>query len=192
MQKERTFKLNEIVKIFGIHRHFVIHLVEKRTIKPLQDAKGRGKVRIYSYVNVLQIGIFLYLIKFDLSYYKASAILRIVKRMFERGTLGGLFYVVVVGFVKEKFGRIEPMNYGYKPGDDRHIVPVLVDYYDGDSSELGPYGVYDDISPEEALDRTIQYILKANPNMSKDHFAQYFILDIRNIKDHIDSKISKL
>jgi len=188
LRENRTFKLNEIVKIFDINRHFVINLVERRIIKPLQDAKGRGKVRLYSYINVLQIGIFLYLIKFELSYYKARTILSVVQRMFERGTLEGLFYIAIVGFVKEKFAKIKPMDY---ERHDPRIVPVLADYYTGDS-ELGPYGVYDDISPQEALDRTIQYILKANPDMPKDHFAQYFILNLRNIRNYIDSRIDKL
>ena len=75
MSAERTFTLSDIVKIYNVRRHFVIHLVEKGIVKPLVDAKGRGKSRRYSYSNALEIGIFLHLNALNISHEQAHSIL---------------------------------------------------------------------------------------------------------------------
>lgn len=104
MDTNKTFKLTEIVKIFNIKRHFVIHLVERDIIKPLLDMKGRGKSRVYSYKNLIEIGIFIYLNKLDLSYEMANRILKIVSEYLENYPKYPVPYIKVVGLLD---GEIE-------------------------------------------------------------------------------------
>jgi DNA-binding transcriptional MerR regulator len=97
---KRTYKLNEITQLFDIKRHFIIHLVEKGIIEPLVDAKGRGKSRIYSYKNLIEIGIFIYLNKLDLSYEMAGRVISKLKKAikhYSKETIETMPYISILG-----------------------------------------------------------------------------------------------
>jgi DNA-binding transcriptional MerR regulator len=98
---ERTFKLTEITRIFGVKQHFIIHLVETGIIKPLEDVKGRGKSRIYSYTNLVEIGVFTYLNQLHISYDKAKNILGLMHEYLEVSPQN-IHYVSVIGFLSRK------------------------------------------------------------------------------------------
>ena len=51
----KIYSSGEISKIFKCNRQQIIHLVERGIVTPLIDARGRGKVRIYSEQNIKQI-----------------------------------------------------------------------------------------------------------------------------------------
>ena len=99
---QKTYKLSEIIKIFDIKRHFIIHLVEKKIIKPLVDAKGRGKSRIYSYRNLVEIGIFIYLNKLEVSYNIAKQILLGIKAH-DSDRWEWLSYISIIGFINGEY-----------------------------------------------------------------------------------------
>jgi len=181
MENERSFRLKEIVKIFGISRHLVINLVQRRILKPLKDARGRGSSRLYSYSNLVQLGVFLHLTKLNISYGRASQLLSIIKSMEGRGSLEGLHYIGVVGFTT------------------------------GESQEVN---VFRDYTPEEALSATIKFFtipttdaisrtehnvpvmapspIEIKTSIKKDRMSYYFLVDVKNIKKYIDSKIQEL
>lgn len=208
MSEKKIFKLSEVTKILEINRHFVIHLVEKKVIRPLQDVKGRGKVRKYSYANVLQIGLFLRLTKFDISYGTAAGVLSIVNNMLKRGSFEGLMYVVLIALITKNVAGIKyvPEDPYEMNGDNVISGPMMVNlvkddkgvlslFFDGDRKVL-PLGVYgmpgELIPPEKALSQATEIIIKSNSNIKKEDFSCYFILDVQNIKRHIDFKIHNL
>jgi hypothetical protein len=164
VHKDRVFKLTEITKIFNINRHFVIHLVETQVILPLKDIKGRGQSRSYSYVNVLEIGIFIYLKKLDISHDRAGQILAAL-RPYLPGPINVLSYISIIGFLDET----KPQS--YIDVDIRH-----------------------NLSLEQFLKKAIKVNreMKLDRGILGDDFAYYFILDVRNIIRYIDSKITKL
>ena len=208
MSEKKIFKLSEVTKILEINRHFVIHLVEKKVIRPLQDVKGRGKVRKYSYANVLQIGLFLRLTKFDISYGTAAGVLSIVNNMLKRGSFEGLMYVVLIALITKNVAgkKYVPEDPYEMNGDNVISGPMMVNlvkddkgvlslFFDGDRKVL-PLGVYgmpgELIPPEKALSQATEIIIKSNSNIKKEDFSCYFILDVQNIKRHIDFKIHNL
>lgn len=186
LDREETFNLTEIVKIFEghINRHFVIHLVERKIIAPLRDVKGRGKSRKYSYQNLLQIGVFIYLTKFKLSYEKAMTILAAIEN--EYGLLEDVFYVCVIGFL----GHTEEV-YLYGDSEDRTKVRLVA--IDDLLSDHIDFSDYKNISPiEEGFIPIINYLLKKEPEMKDKNFAYCFILNIRNIQRYLDSRIRQI
>lgn len=163
LDEKRTFKLNEITKLFDIKRHFVIHLVEMGIITPLFDVRGRGKSRIYSYKNLLEIGIFIYLTHLRLSYEIARYIL----------------------------GQMSEFLKGYSKSDS-FVTPYIcvLGFLDGKSKIHFSFDVRrDTLSPQDFLSRLIQEEIK-NKDIKLSDFAYYFIIDIKNIRYLIDSKIS--
>jgi hypothetical protein len=139
-------------------------LVEKGIIKPLVDAKGRGKSRIYSYKNLLEIGIFIYLNKLDLSYKMAGRVLSKLGDMIEyhpKEIIETMPYICVLGYLD---GEID--------------ITAMV--------ELFP----DEFSPEDFLSRRVREEIKSKEDISLADFAYYFIVDVRNITAYINRKIS--
>lgn len=162
---QKTYKLSEITRIFDIKRHFVIHLVEKGIIEPLVDVKGRGKSRLYSYNNLVEIGIFVYLNKLDLSYEMASSILRNISKHIKYHTeevLETMPYICVLGFL----------------GGGMDITAV---------ADLFP----DKLSPEAFLSKMIKDVIGERDDItSVDDFAYYFVLDVKNIVSYINYRIT--
>lgn len=163
LDTNRTFKLTKIVKIFNVKRHFIINLVETGIIKPLVDAKGRGKSRQYSYNNLLEIGIFIYLNKLDLSYEMARRVLNEISDMLKyhpKEKIETIPYISVLGFLNGK-------------------IDITA------SVELFP----DVLSPEHFLSNRIADMLRRKKVTSIADFAYYFVLDVRNISSYINSQI---
>lgn len=74
---EHTFSHTNILKIFPtIKVRSMISWSERGLIKPLQDASGRGSSRIYSYKNLIQIGIISELLRYGLSFSNISGVMR--------------------------------------------------------------------------------------------------------------------
>lgn len=165
MDKTKTFKLSEITKIFGVKRHFIIHLVEAGIIKPLMDAKGRGKSRKYSYENLIQIGVFIYLNKLKLSYGMAKSILsHLYGPPFGGQTAAEMvIYICVIGLAS---GEMK--------------VDVCMGHIRGESE------------PGEYLADRIQWKAHKDKSIRKEDFVYYYILDVHNIRNYIDSMIRKI
>lgn len=164
MNTNKTFKLVDITKLFNIKRHFVIHLVEKRIIQPLQDARGRGKSRTYSYRNLIEIGIFIYLNKLELSYKIAREILLSIKAL-ESSRLERISYISVIGLING-------------------------DYFLSVRSARGSKAKT--ISPEECLILDIKGKLSDGKDNKKEGFAYYFIIDVKNIIAFVNERISQV
>jgi len=165
LYKNKTFKLTEITKIFHVNRHFIIHLVEVGIIKPVVDRRGRGKSRSYSYINLIEIGIFIYLKKLDISYDRARKLL-LTLRDYLIEHVDMLSYVSEIGYLSGG----EPMGY------------IDLDFQ------------ADKLTPEDFLKKAITAEMRTptDKGIKKSDFAYYFILDVRNIIAYIDSEISKL
>lgn len=162
VHENKTFKLSDITKIFNIKRHFVIHLVETGIIKPFKDAKGRGKSRIYSYKNLIQIGIFIHLNKLELSYEMIRNVLVEVDNLmkYHTNSIETFTYICVLGFLN------------------------------GEIHMYGRYDLFpNETLPEEFLSKCVNDHIKEK-GIKKNTFAYYFILDLANIKAYIDSKVT--
>lgn len=166
MDADRTFKLSEITKIFNVKRHFIIRLVETGIIKPFQDAKGRGKSRAYSYENLIEIGIFIHLNKLDLSHEMASLVLSLARRF------GG-------SFAKDEKGVVYICITGFVRGEMK--VQASLGFFDGGHEEPGEY-----------LMHVQDAAIKSNQDIKENDFASYFILDVRNIRKYVNSRIHKV
>ena len=162
---QTTYKLSEITRIFDIKRHFVIHLVEKGIIEPLLDVKGRGKSRLYSYNNLVEIGIFVYLNKLNLSYEMAARVLNNISKHIKyhtEETIETMPYICVLGFL----------------GGGMDITAVV---------ELFP----DKLSPEAFLAKRIKNVIEERDDITRiDDFAYYFVLDVKNIVSYINYRIT--
>lgn len=166
----RTFKLTDIVKIFDVKRHFIINLVETGVIKPLIDAKGRGKSRRYSYNNILEIGIFIYLNKLDLSYEMARRVLNKLSEAIKnhpKRTIETVPYIGVFGFLNGKI-KIDINIIGSRHIDFESFVKESL--------------------PGHYLMGHISTMIEEKKVNIHD-FAYYFILDVRNISSYIHSRI---
>lgn len=160
--EERTFKLNEIVKIFDVKQHFVINLVQTGIIKPLKNARGRGKSRHYSYVNLIEIGVFIHLNQLNLSYAMATRILNSLHDIWEVDPKT-ISYICVLGFLN---GELYPLA----------------------RTNLFP----DKISPEEAVKFLIKSAMEEKKGVNQADFSYYFIIDVKNIVNYINKRISAL
>lgn len=188
MDRERIFNLTKVVKIFAgsINRHFVIHLVEKKIIKPFRDVKGRGKSRGYSYLNVLQIGIFFELTKFKLSWEKAAVIVAIMEKQY--GFLTGVLYIAIIGYVGEKKDDVFIYgSFGHK-GKQSHVVIV------GEKEENDLFAVRNigALLPGEGLMPTIDHFLRNEPAEPEKGMTYCYIVNIRNIRNYIDGRIKQV
>jgi len=180
----KIFKPAEVAAIFefeNVNRHFFIHLAETKVIRPMRDSRGRGKSREYSYLNLLEIGIFIYLTKFKVSYEKASMTLSIIKKSFD--LLADVLHVVVIGFVggraediyirgsgsggKVEYARIPGGKDG--PGFDMMGMPIM-----------------------PTLIRTIDFYLEKEPKAAAQGFAYCFVLNVRNIRHYVDERIIEI
>lgn len=164
---QTTYKLSEITRIFEIKRHFVIHLVEKGIIEPLVDVKGRGKSRLYSYNNLVEIGIFIYLNNLNLSYEMATRILNNISKHIKHHTeetIETMPYICVLGFL------------------------------DGgmDITVTEPTRFFSDkLSPEAFLSKMIKNAIEERDDITSiDDFAYYFVLDVKNIVSYINYLIT--
>ena len=159
MPLEKTFKLSEITRILRIKKHFVIHLVEMGIVKPLLDVKGRGKSRVYSYRNLIEIGIFVHLTQSALPY---EIVRRVTNKLgdllkdYPRETIETIPYISVLGLLD---GRIQ--------------ITAAV--------ELFP----DTLSPEDFLRKQVHDEMKEKGLKASD-FSYYFIIDVKNISRSID------
>ena len=188
LDSRRIFNLTEIVKIFLgiINRHFVIHLVEKKIVKPFRDAKGRGKSRGYSYLNVLQIGVFIELTKFKLSWEKAAVILSIIEKQY--GFLEEVLYVSIIGYVGEKKDDILIYGSSEPKGKQRHVL-ITGEKEENDLFAVRNIGA---LLPGEGLIPTIDYFLKNEPIVPEKGMACCYIVNIRNIRNYIDRRIKQI
>lgn len=162
MAIDRTFNLTDIVRILDVKRHFVIHLVETGIIKPLQDVRGRGKSREYSFKNLIEIGIFFHLSRMGLAYETIRMILEKFNKFIEscRQPIDALYYISILGYV-EPANRIS-----------------ITDYWRLDEETQK-------ISPEEFLAQSIQREAEEFGSKRED-FSFYLILDVSNIRRNIE------
>lgn len=165
----KTFKLSEITKIFPVKRHFVIHLVEKKRIKPKVDAKGRGKSRLYSYRNLIEIGIFLYLTKIDMSHDKASEIMKLMVEFYFDAPIG------------------------YKASEGDFLSTAAVPSFDSFIKYVNhlPYfcvlgllnGDIESFVPDNKFYDRLSFWF------DKSDYAFYYIVDVKNIVSYINARI---
>jgi DNA-binding transcriptional MerR regulator len=192
MYKDRIFKLSELSRIFGVNRHLIINLVERGIISPLEDATGRGRSRLYSYANVVQIGIFLQLTKLNLSYSRASHLLSIVKSMIARESFEGLHYICVVGFVG---GESQELNIFESPGKKISPEEAL--------AAVKSWFSTPGIDPIKEVEKQIKEgekqikVMAPTPvelksSIPETSFSSFFLLNVRNIQEEIDSRIANL
>ena len=185
MHKDRTFKLSELSRIFGVNRHLIINLVERGIIRPLEDAIGRGRSRLYSYANVLQIGIFLQLTNLNLSYSRASHLLSIVKSMIARESFEGLYYICVVGFVGGESQELNIFQSPEKKIDPEEALAAIRSWF----STPG-------IDPIKEVQKQIKVMaptpVELKSAISETSFSYFFLLNVRNIQEEIDSRIASL
>jgi DNA-binding transcriptional MerR regulator len=155
----RTFRLSEIVRLFEIKRHFVIHLVDSGLIKPFSDAKGRGKARAYSYLNLIEIAVCLQLSKLEVSYSTIKQLLEVIEEQWSKYHHLGFGYILVIGYVD---GR-------------QKVIP-----------KLEPLGSHEYI--EDVLEKTLND-LRAEEPLRSMAFSYYFGVDIFNLHAFIDERI---
>ena len=100
MEKQKVFTMKDLMRIFGVKKHFILRIVETGIIQPLKDARGRGRSRIYSWENVLQFGIFIELSKLQIAYDGIRWILGQVKKNLEtkRQSIDDLRYISVIEY----------------------------------------------------------------------------------------------
>lgn len=71
-----TYSHANILKIFpNIKVRSLISWSERGLIKPLQDAAGRGSSRIYSYTNLIEIGIIAEFFRYGLGFSNVSSLM---------------------------------------------------------------------------------------------------------------------
>ena len=74
---QNTFSHSNILQIFPkIKVRSLISWSERKLIIPIQDAAGRGSSRIYSYSNLIEIGIISELFRYSLSFFHISSVMR--------------------------------------------------------------------------------------------------------------------
>jgi len=185
MEEDRVFRLTEIVKIFGINRHLVINLVQRRILKPLKDVRGRGKSRLYSYANLVQLGVFLHLTKLSISYGRASQLLGIIRSMENRGTLKELHYICVVGFTTGEYQEVNVFGDYEEKILPEKALSLVIKYFTG--------GGRDPIKDMEAKITVMAPSLSEIKSGIKENWmSYYFVVNVKNIKRYIDSKIREL
>ena len=187
MDLSKTFKLSEITKIFDIKRHFVIHLVEKGIIKPLVDVKGRGKSRLYSLKNLIEIGIFIYLTKLDLSYEMASRVLSVLKHLtwIETNDPGSPLMKYVEAHEDQTVATKQV-------AESAKIVPYIsvLGFLNGKIDISVAIELYpDETTPENFLSKRIKEVIAEKKVKSIADLAYYFIVDVKNIVSYIYSRI---
>lgn len=172
--ENRAFKLAEIIKIFDIKQHFVIHLVETGVIKPLEDARGRGKSRRYSYLNLVEIGIFTQLTKLKISHVAAAQLIEAIRgiSMSEPRTIKKIPYIHVMGLLAGEKIITFPLPFS----QDR---------------ESSPGKSLDEFIKAELIKTEGDELLKQKKRQRTD-FSYYFILDVKNIIAYINERIRAL
>jgi len=176
----KIFKPAEVAAIFefeNVNRHFFIHLAERKVIRPMRDSRGRGKSREYSYLNLLEIGIFIYLTRFKVSYEKASMTLSIIKANFD--LLGGVLHVVIIGFVG---GRAEDIYIRGRSGSGGKVEYARIP-----GEKDGPDMLGMPIMP--TIMQTIDFYLEKEPKAAAQGFAYCFVLNVRNIRHYVDERV---
>jgi DNA-binding transcriptional MerR regulator len=74
---KNTFIHTDILKIFPrVKARTMISWSERGLIQPLQDASGRGSSRVYSYKNLIEIGIISQLLQYGISFSQILLIMR--------------------------------------------------------------------------------------------------------------------
>ena len=172
--ENRTFKLTEITRIFDIKQHFVIHLVETGVIKPLEDARGRGKSRHYSYLNLVEIGIFIQLTKLKISHTAAAQLIEAIRGI-SRGepkTIEKIPYIHIMGLLNGE----KTITFPFPFSQDR---------------ESSPGKSLDEFIKAELIKIEGDELLKQK-RLQRTDFSYYFILDIKNIIAHINERIRAL
>ena len=62
-QPDKTWTMRDVVRILGVPKHRVIYFCNEGVIRPLKDATGRGKVRLYSARNLFELSLALVLMR---------------------------------------------------------------------------------------------------------------------------------
>jgi len=84
MNAEKTIGLSEIHRRFGVPKHEIIYLCEKRVIEPAVEAEGRGSSRRFSEMNLFEIILALELKRYNISTEFITIHLRVLERFFPK------------------------------------------------------------------------------------------------------------
>ncbi len=175
--------MGKIAKMFNINRHFILHLVDTGIIKPVYDVRGRGKVRLYSYVNLIEIGLFIQLTKLNLSHNKISILLDMARGMAEAGSLEAVVYLGVIA-------RTDGTSFGICVYGEFEILPedalkTIRTYFSSRGTWVTRKG--------RPLKLIALPLTEVTPGfINKEEYSYLFLVSVRNIKRDIDSKIAEL
>jgi hypothetical protein len=160
------FRLSEIVQNFKIKKSFILNLVNLGIIKPFRDVKGRGRVRGYSFWNVMQVLLFASLAQMEVSYSAAKDILESleVSLIDDADFIRLISTLQIIGFM-----------------DGRKLIRI--DFFDPTEEKAAtPSGVAPPCSAYELA----EYNLKA------ELITFMYLLDVRNVRLYAQDRLKNL
>jgi DNA-binding transcriptional MerR regulator len=180
IDRARLFRVSEIVRLFGISRHFISWLVQTRIIVPFQDTKGRGRAKLFSYGNLLEIATFIHLNGLGWSHEAIRGILKAVSKEIEyRDGYGQvILYRYTDGQIEIGIGRMtDPL----KSLDRLYPDPSML-------SEIGTFDLIYSQKPPLEMEIGKTTIRQSGG----DDVACFVAVDGNNIRAYLDSKIAGL
>lgn len=162
---DKTFRPTEVCKALDIKKNFLISIVEKGVITPFQDAKGRGNRRLYSFRNVVEVGLFVYLTKLPLPHSMAARILQDIREYVDTTlSFEGLSYVLITGRLSgevDMWGEPRSLNKERdRPG------AFLTQYLDAEA--------------------------RMRPDVSHSDYCFYYIFDVANVIEFVKKRVRDL